>query len=504
MFGQGVFDALKSNENQIIGTARYSSMAGAFGALGGDASAIKDNPAGLGIYRKSEITYTIDALMQGNNSNWNGQSSKDNGYSIGSNNLTLVLALPTWKSEVGYSGLLSSNISFSYNKLKDFNRNLSIRSNEIGASMTDYFGYFSANANGDQLEWDNYPQMGYSSAFDNVGLSWISVMADYGRLISPYLDDKGKQIGWGSFLSDGEKVTPTYSSIETGSTDEYSFGWSGNFSNRVFIGSTVNLQSINYRADSKYAEKFGQGGQMTLDNTLITKGKGINLNLGAIFIPLDYLRIGMAVHTPMFFDMRTTNYSTLNFNTSIDGNLESPINNKDYVVQSPLQFNLSAAYIFNKSGLISLEYVQSNYTGMKLMNSNRNSQEYQDDNTDINTMLNNSRTIKLGAEYKLTDNFALRAGFASTSAFTKSSANKTMIYNTVRTDPEFFRHNKTDYLTFGLGYREASWYVDLAYVNMFTDEDYYAFNPATFTSGMQPAKVETTNNNIILTLGLRF
>ena len=115
-----------------------------------------------------------------------------------------------------------------------------------------------------------------------------------------------------------------------------------------------------------------------------------------------------------------------------------------------------------------------------------------------------ARTIKLGAEYKLTDNFALRAGFASTSAFTKSSANKTMIYNTVRTDPEFFRHNKTDYLTFGLGYREASWYVDLAYVNMFTDEDYYAFNPATFTSGMQPAKVETTNNNIILTLGLRF
>lgn len=505
LFSQTMFDALKSNETQIMGTARYSGMAGAFGALGGDASAIKDNPAGLGIYRKSEVTYTIDALMQGNNSNWNGQSSKDNSYKIGSNNLTLVLALPTWKSEVGYSGLLSSNVSFSYNKLKNFNRNLSIKSNEIGTSMTDYFGYFTGNANGDQLEWDKYPQMGYNSAFDNEGLSWLSVMADYGRLINPYNDKiSGKQIGWESFLGNGEKVTPSYSSIETGNTDEYSFGWSGNFSNRVFIGSTLNLQSINYRVDSKYAEKFGKGGQMTLDNTVITKGKGVNLNLGAIFVPLDYLRIGMAVHTPMFFDLRTTNYSTLNFNTSVDGNLESPSNNRDYVIQSPLQFNLSAAYFLNKSGLISLEYVQNNYAGMKLMNTNHNSQEYQDDNSDINTMLNNSRTIKLGAEYKLTDNFALRAGFATTSAFTKNTANKIMVSNTVRTDPEFFRHNKTDYVTFGLGYREASWYVDLAYVNMFIDEDYYAFDPSTFTTGMNAAKVETTNKNIILTLGLRF
>ncbi len=503
-FGQTMFDALKTNENQIIGTARYSGMAGAFGALGGDASAIKDNPAGLGIYRKSEVTYTIDALMQGNNSYWNGQSSKDNSYSIGSNNLNLILAIPTWKSEVGNTGLLSSNVSFSYNKLKNFNRNLSISSNEVGTSMTDYFGYFTGNADGDQLEWDNYPQMGYNSAFDNVGLSWISVMADYGRLINPYYDNNGNQIGWESFLSNGEKVIPTYSSIETGSTDEYSFGWSGNFSNRVFIGTTLNLQSISYRVDSKYAETFGKGGQMTLDNTVITKGKGINLNLGAILVPLDFLRIGMAIHSPMFFDLRTTNYSTINFNSTVNGNLESPTNDRDYVVQSPLQFNLSAAYIFNKSGLISLEYVQSNYTGMKLMNSNRNSQEYQADNSDISTMLNNSRTIKLGAEYKLTDNFSLRAGFASTNSISNNTANKLMVYNTVRTDPEFFKHYKTDYLTFGFGYREASWYVDFAYVNMFMDEDYYAFNPATFTSGMQPAKVETTNNNLILTLGLRF
>ena len=48
---QGVFDVMRYTGTDIMGTARYMSMAGAFGALGGDVSAVIDNPAGLGIYR---------------------------------------------------------------------------------------------------------------------------------------------------------------------------------------------------------------------------------------------------------------------------------------------------------------------------------------------------------------------------------------------------------------------------------------------------------------------
>ncbi len=55
IMAQTEFDAQKLVQGDINGTARYMSMAGAFGALGGDASSIKDNPAGLGIYRSSEI-----------------------------------------------------------------------------------------------------------------------------------------------------------------------------------------------------------------------------------------------------------------------------------------------------------------------------------------------------------------------------------------------------------------------------------------------------------------
>lgn len=508
IFSQTIFDALKSTENDINGTARYSGMAGAFGALGGDPSAVKDNPAGIGVYRKSEFTATIDALMQGSASNWNDNVATDSKYGLGLNNISLVLASPTWRSESGYSGLLSSNFSFAYNKLKNFNRNAYIKSTPVNSSMTDYFAYFSGTIPNNELEWDNYPQNNYTNPFNNYDLPWMSVMAHYGRLINPVYNTSNEFVGYGSFLGAGEKTTPSYILTERGSINEYSLGWSGNFSNKFFFGATFNIQSINYRADSKYDEAFGNGGGMTLDNTVTTKGNGINANLGIIAVPVDFLRIGFSLHTPMFYSITTNNYSTLSFNSSVDGNVESPENYVDYQLQTPLQLNASAAFIFGKKGLISAEYVFSNNKGMKLLDDTGNAQVYQDDNEDMGNMLNNSRTIKIGGEYKVTDSFSTRLGFANTSAITNSSAVKLMIPNTTRTDPEYFQHIRTNYITAGLGYREANWYIDFAYMHKVLQEKYYAFN-STSTEFNQAyatksALVLTNNNNLIITLGLKF
>ncbi|MDR2917287.1 MAG: hypothetical protein LBV74_21035, partial [Tannerella sp.] len=64
IFAQGnEIDAFTLTNSDLGGTARSMSMAGAFGALGGDISAISNNPAGLGIYRSSEISGTLDLSM---------------------------------------------------------------------------------------------------------------------------------------------------------------------------------------------------------------------------------------------------------------------------------------------------------------------------------------------------------------------------------------------------------------------------------------------------------
>ncbi len=512
-FSQVELDALKVSQTEIMGTARYTGVAGAFGALGGDASAIKDNPAGLGVFRKSELTATADILIQNVNSRWNGSTGYDDLFKYGFNNFSYVIALPTWRSESGYEGLMSSNFAFSYNKIKNFNRSLAIRSNAAASSMTDYmaqftnrnYGYYTNDLSSYYLNPDNYPMDGAKNPYENIKIPWISIMAANSHLINENIDTTtNKTMYWSPLLGDAEQVTPTYTLREQGGVDEYNFGWSGNFSNRFYFGATLNMQSLYYRSDAIYSESFGNGGNMSLNNTVIMNGTGFNLNVGTIFIPVDFIRFGLAMHTPMIYNLSMTNYADL---YSSEGNTQkSPENMVKYKQVSPFQLNASAAFLLDNRGFLSAEYVFSNYKGMRFKDEEGSSLAYPDENAGFSSMMNNARTIKVGAEYKVTENFALRAGFANSSAATRPDATKWFVPSTTRTDTEYFIHNRTDYFTAGLGYREAGWYIDLAYMNKSLNETFYAYNSAILAADykVNPATVKTTNNNIVITLGLRF
>ena len=75
VFAQGEIDAYKFSQSELSGTARYMSMGGAFGALGGDISVMGANPAGLGIYRSSEIVTTLSVSSAKTNTDWAGTTA---------------------------------------------------------------------------------------------------------------------------------------------------------------------------------------------------------------------------------------------------------------------------------------------------------------------------------------------------------------------------------------------------------------------------------------------
>jgi len=127
-------------------------------------------------------------------------------------------------------------------------------------------------------------------------------------------------------------------------------------------------------------------------------------------------------------------------------------------------------------------------------------QIYSAENQRMSTSLNDGNTIKIGGEYKLTNNFSLRAGYAISTSDTKSDAQKKMYKRTTRTDTEYFLHNGTNYLTAGFGYREANWFIDCAYVHKNLNESFMPYN----SNVVIPASVTTTTNNILVTLGLKF
>lgn len=518
IIAQTEYDALKYTQNDITGTARYMGMAGAFGALGGDPSAIKDNPAGLGIYRKSELAGTMNMTMQNTNSNWKytegGTTKNSFGYAsdpfkIGFNNFSLVIASPTWRNESGASGLLSSNWSFSFNRLKNFNRTTRINSGSSASSMTDYLSYFS---NGLSVAELNGSSRSDGNAYNNLDVPWISILAYEGYLINPGANANT----WGSLLAPGETVKPSVTLGEQGFVDEYSLGWAGNFSNVFYLGTTLNLLRVDYSMFSQYGEEFNSGGGMGLNSSVSTTGSGFNLKIGAIVRPTDYLRFGLAIHTPTMYALEDNYQSTLNFDAydiqndvAVKGTTSTPTDGyNSFKIQGPMQINASAAAVIDKKGIISVEYDYSNYTGTKFMDENGNTQSYTEDNARIPSTLNNVHTIKIGGEYKVTDNFSLRAGFANSSSATKADGGKIMVINTARTDTEYFLQNGTNYLTAGFGYREAGWFIDCAYVHKNMDLTFMPYNSnlygTNYAPAATPATVTTKTNNILVTLGFKF
>ena len=243
-----------------------------------------------------------------------------------------------------------------------------------------------------------------------------------------------------------------------------------------------------------------------MGDTIYTKGSALNLKIGAIYSPSDFLRLGLSIHTPTIFSISENYYSTLDYNRPdlSYGTIVAPNVQTSYQLQTPLRINASVAFILGTKGLLSAEYDYNFNTGSRLMSENGNSTDYSDENQGMSQVLNNSRTIKIGGEYRVSENFSLRAGFANTSNETRPDAVKLLKENTKKVDTSYFLNNSTNYLSLGFGYHESGWFVDFAYMNKMLNETFYAYNPSQLPYEVNPATVITSNNNMVVTLGFKF
>ncbi len=82
---QDVADAYRYSQDNPNGTARFRAMGGAFGALGGDLSAITVNPAGSVVFANNQISVTASNFNTKNNSNYFGTNTSKNKNSLNLN-----------------------------------------------------------------------------------------------------------------------------------------------------------------------------------------------------------------------------------------------------------------------------------------------------------------------------------------------------------------------------------------------------------------------------------
>lgn len=506
LYAQAEMDAYKYSNNDLHGTARFSSMAGAFGALGGDISSMTTNPAGLGIYRSSEVVTTLDLSSIKTATNWSGSKFDQSKTKFNFDNIAYVGYFPTGN----YSGIKGWNVGFAYNRVKNFARNYRVNGKQL-YSVGDYIAEVT------NLYADNNSAYTGNNLFDEEGqpnpynkYNNLSVLGYNSSIIQAY--DPNIAGGFYNVFGDEEGLWPVENTnmevVEKGAIDQYDFALATNISDVVFLGATFIVTDLDYTYRSFYTEDFGYGDVLGLNNALTTEGNGYAFNVGAIVRPIDYLRLGVAYNSPTWYKL--TDHFSANASSVIgDGEIKASVwGNQDYKLKTNDRWIFSAAGILGQYGLISVDYELNNYKGVRLSDRDGFDSDYDEINSYIKQDFKTSGTFRIGAEAKITPQFAVRLGGAwASSPISAEVKNGTIEVGTAGTIPHYTVDRGTSHYTIGLGYRfTPHFYADLACVYKEYKEDVYAFSNVFGVDKIAstPAEMKTKTTRIALTLGYKF
>jgi long-subunit fatty acid transport protein len=465
LFAQGEMDAIRLSSGDLRGTARGQAMGGAFGALGGDVTGIGINPAGLAVYRSSEVNLTMALNAANMKTNWQNTINQNSKTKFEFNNVSYVGYYPT-----GNETAPVLNFSFSYNRLKNFDRRYSASGQGMKTSLSDYIAAITKGV--------HYKDMNQSDKYDpyaNRSIPWLSTLGWLGFFINE--DPKAENAYTGLFS--GEAVAPQLNVHERGHIETFDLSLATQFMDVLYLGMTVGFTDINYDMTSSYSENFLHGGDIHLRNTFLTEGSGYQFTLGGIWRPADFLRLGASFHSPVWYTLTDEyqGYTNANY-AGVEPNAwaKTPDQAKTfYRFHTPYSWVFSAAGIIGTKAIVSLDYEWKDYRKMKLLD-NQGSPK-QDANNFINADFKAASTLRAGLEYRIDPQLSARLGYSyAQNPYEKTFRNggrEAMIVGTV---PHYTLDGDTQSFTAGIGYRfTPNFYIDAAFVYQTQEGSLYYF-----------------------------
>lgn len=537
-FSQSAIDAYRVSQPDLKGTARFMSMAGAFGALGGDLSTISQNPGGVGVYRSNELGFTINLDVQSSSSESQGYKWNANQTKFLLNNIGGVATL-----RLNSETMPNLNLGFTYNKAVSFNRKYNGGIANLGNSMSNYIAGIANNENltvADVETTNTYDP--YNPTDGGIAAPWLAILGYDSYLINPNGDPDNPH--WTGQWGNGTSGSGSFAVMESGSVDEYNIAFGGNIKNLLYWGMNFDIINIDYNLNSYWGEDMQGAYVLNPNNGLVgptesswsmrnlyrASGSGFNYQLGFILKPIQEFRLGFAFHTPTWYKLTET-YSastSMNYygrNGSASTNDGYPAYN-DVNLRSPWKIIVSAAGVIGNNFIISADYEWAGYNRMKFSEptgvyndygydydwgimpySNDFYQDaYYETNKDIRDIYRSTNTLRIGAEYRINPSFSIRAGYSYVSSPVNVEArddHKT-IY-TAGTLPNYRFDDITNYITCGLGYKHRGFYIDLAYVYKHMNSEYHAYTPDPSSNIQSPqAAVKFNNSQIVMSMGFRF
>jgi hypothetical protein len=476
-YAQNDVEALRFSRTYHLGTARFSAMGGAFAALGGDLTTLSYNPAGIGVYRTGEFTFTPNLNITGVSSSYMGNKVDDNRYLMGLSNIGSVGIINTGNDD----GLVSINVGAAYNKLNNFSERLAARGTPVDVGGT-YLDYFASLANADVNRTDIEGEMAYKTdliAFDTTTNRWHSN------------------------LDPNDRTEGRRSSEAWGNIGEFDLSLGGNIAHILYFGVTVGIQTASYSQNVADVEEGLESNissfkRFTYKRELRMSGTGYNFKAGVIARPfanadfLEGLRLGAAIHTPTFLAM--SDQYDASIRASFLGGDPLPANFSnglyEYNIESPLKLMGGVAYTFGDHssqwrGVVSADCEYVDYAKMK-MRDGSDGYDFFAENQNIANGYRSVANLRFGAEFGY-DNTSVRAGFATYANPYKNGVDK---------------NGAVNFYSLGVGYRSDMFFIDFAYaLAVQKDKNYmYASNDVSSSE----ISYDILQNNLMLTLGLRF
>jgi hypothetical protein len=497
-FAQIPEDAIRYSWHTQNGTARALSIGGAIGSLGGDITSNFVNPAGIGFYKTNEATLSAGYLMRKQQLSYKGFQQNTNKNYLGLGTSGFVLALKNNNNTQN-----TNAASFAFTQKANFNNNIQYKGFNNYSSYSEQFAEELAGLNINDVTSTQSTSpytvapayYSYLIYFDSVG----------GKKVIKSLTDG--IIDAGRYLS--QEMTRT----TKGGMYEIAGTYSGSDGDKWFWGASLGIPIINFESNTVFKETdtssitSDEFKSFTFTDNYTTKGVGINGKFGLIYRPKEYVRIGLAIHTPSYMSLQDERKS------SLASTLESPykdtvINSSTftngqergkarYIQNAPWKYVLSAAYVFREvedvtkqRGFISadIEYVRhsrSKFNSDAEEPTEGDKAYYRQLNSIVKNIYKSNINIKVGGEIKF-NTIMGRLGFGYYGSPYKETPTKA---------------NK---MTFsgGIGYRNKGFFADLTYVHLVNndfDVPYRLQNSLT-----EFASIKQKTGNIMATIGVKF
>ncbi len=498
---QETYQDTKLVDNELNGTARYVGMGGALEALGADISTIGSNPAGVGLFRSSQVALSGGLVWQSDATttpSFGGINARIDGNKTNASfdQIGLVYAMRT-----GERNFL--NFAFNYHKSRNFDQILTA-------------GGVLNNASQNKLTAMKYP---YGSDYN-----WNAVDANYASMLTPINNEQGQQVGL-DYLNGTEYLFGQY---QKGYIGEYDFNISSNLNDRVFLGLTVGLRDVNYRTNSYYTENLEQSATAESWEDLRIDGTGFDVKAGVIFRPIESspFRIGLYVNTPTWYDLSLSSANDVTMADAQGSSKKGQNADYDYKVFTPWKFGVSLGHTVANCLALGATYEYSDYGAIDNRVNDGGYYDYwgsyYEESSSDRVMNNHTKatlkgvsTLKLGLEYKPMPEFSIRLGYNYVSPMFSNLGYRDGSLESpgaaYATSTDYTNWKSTNRVTAGFGYQMKKFFVDLAYQYSQSNGEFYPFMSYVADDASSSdnciangVKVSNKRNQLLLTLGYRF